>query len=815
MTALRFFERKSFVCVAMAVCFVARINRAEAEDVVTQPIRVFTGHTYFVGSVAFSPNGRYVLAGSDDNTAKLWDIVTGECIRTFTPSSIGCSPVFSVAFSPDGKCIITGGGADYTAKLWDVTTGSYIRTFIGHRGQVTSVAFSSDGTKVLTGSHDGTAKLWDTSTGICTRTFGHAWDVRSVAFSPDGNRVLIGGEEDAANGTAATAAKLWNATTGSCLRNFIVTGIVFSVSFSPDGTWVLTASYDCTINLGTVKLWDIATGACIRTFVGGYTYVKSVAFSPNGMYVLTGGDQVKLWDVATGACIRTFYITDSVGSVAFSPNGAYFVTGGGTGYNGIVKLWRTDASPPRPTVSAVEPAMPVATGAPQSFAICGANFDQNASVTLRCISSGEVFPNRTISSRSDTRITINPNFGNAAGKWSVEVINPGPVSSGEFNFSVKQGDVSVGSVAGDLQLRLPFPDGAEYQVTQGYVGISHTGYQVDFGTGLGKPVVAVAKGTVFAVGDYSGNCWPPNGPCPSENAKAGLYVKLKHPGRTSFWYSDYFHLSRQAVKLNDPVEQGQIIGYTGNTGYSSAAHLHFEMRNSADVGVRPVPMNGIVVSAGVATITDFVEGERYRAFSSAVQNGSFADGLLDYWTTGGTGDIEVVEDSTLPGRCWARFLVHSTVALSQVVSTPLDRFEVSFDYRFNTTSGFLSVVLDSVVLGTIEAPATLSGNFATTKFVVIDPSLRNLQNAVLEFQFSGPAGSEILAGNIMLSPMHLSGDANNDCKVDILDLIFIRNRLNQDVSTGDNINADVNQDGKINILDLIFVRSKLGTKCSQ
>jgi len=806
MIVLKFFERKSFVCVALVACFAARPSQAGAEDVVTQPVRTFVGHiagyTRSITSVAFSSDGTRLLTGSWDRTAKLWDVATGSCIRTF----IGhISSVMSVAFSPDGTRILTGSldGMGGIAKLWDVATGVCIRTYSEHTDMVSSVAFSPDGACVLTGSDDGTAKLWDVATGSCIRTFaGHAGGIWSVAFSPDGTHVLTGGND--------WEAKIWDVATGSCIRTFIGhASYVSSVAFSPDRPQVLTGSYD-----DTAKIWDVATGSCIRTFIGHTASIHSVTFSPDGTKVLTGSSDpiVKLWDAETGECIRTFQGGRWINSVAFSPNGTCFVAGGG---DSTAKLWRTDASSPRPTVSWVAPAIPVATGTSQPFAICGANFDQNANVTLRCISSGEVFPNQTISSRSDTRITINPNFGTTAGEWSVEVINPGPVSSGEFNFSVKQAGVSIGSVDGDLQLRLPFPDGAEYQVTQGYIGISHTGYQVDFGTGFGKPVVAVAKGVVFEVGDYSGNCYP-TGDCPEPKTKtqSGIYVKLKHQGRTLSWYSSYLHFSRRVVNQNDSVEQGQIIGYTGNTGYSDGAHLHFHMRNAADVGVRPVPMNGIAVSTGATTITDFVKDEHYRAISSSVQNGSFADGLLNYWTSG-SGDFEVIRDPTWPDRCWVRFIAHSTATLSQTVSTPLDRFEVSFDCQFNTTSGSLAVVLDSVVLGTIEAPTALSGNFTTSKFTVTDPSLRNLQNVVLEFQFSGPAGSEILAGNIMLSPVQLSGDANDDCKVDILDLIFIRNRLNQDPSTGNNWNADLNQDGKINILDLIFVRNKLGTKCSQ
>jgi len=99
--------------------------------------------------------------------------------------------VFSVAFSPDGGRVLSGG--DTTLKLWDTATGALIRTFEGHSDMVSSVAFSPDGARVLSGSWDKTIKQWDVATGVLIRTFeGHSEGVRSVAFSPAGGRVLSG-----------------------------------------------------------------------------------------------------------------------------------------------------------------------------------------------------------------------------------------------------------------------------------------------------------------------------------------------------------------------------------------------------------------------------------------------------------------------------------------------------------------------------------------------------------------------------------------------------------------------------------------------
>ena len=149
------------------------------------------------------------------------------------------------------------GQQDKTLKLWDAASGQLIRTFEGHSGGVVSVAFSPDGTRVLSGSGDKTLKLWEAASGQLVRTFeGHSGWVYSVAFSPDGTRVLSGSEDK--------TLKLWDAASGQLIRTFEGhSGWVSSVAFSPDGTRVLSGSFD-----GTLKLWEAASGQLIRTFEG-------------------------------------------------------------------------------------------------------------------------------------------------------------------------------------------------------------------------------------------------------------------------------------------------------------------------------------------------------------------------------------------------------------------------------------------------------------------------------------------------------------------------------------------------------------------
>ncbi len=291
-----------------------------------QILRVFRGHTGSVRSVAFSPDGKFVLTGSADTTAMLWKIDTGRPVQVFAGHT---DWVRSVAFSPDGKSVLTGSD-DNTAQLWDANNGDIKQIFKGHTDSVTSVTFSPDGRYILTGSGDKTAQLWDVSSGLSLRTFrGHTSSIYGVAFSPDGRYVLAGGYD----GTA----RLWDSASTDLLRLYDVGRSVLSVAFSPDGKSVLTGSGG-----GAVQLWDVNTAQSQQIFQGHNSDVNSVAFSPDGRYILTGSSDytARLWDASAagrGQNLRTYSgHTDFVRSVAFSPDGRYALVGGD---NYAAQLW--------------------------------------------------------------------------------------------------------------------------------------------------------------------------------------------------------------------------------------------------------------------------------------------------------------------------------------------------------------------------------------------------------------------------------------------------------------------------------------------
>jgi eukaryotic-like serine/threonine-protein kinase len=204
-----------------------------------------------VWAVAFSPDGRTILIGTEKGRAEFWDLAT----RQKRPGPLRHEKaVYAVAYSPDGRTVLTG-SEDMTARLWDAATHLPLGDALAHQGTVYAVAFQPpDGQVVLTGSDDATARLWQTATG---RPVGeplqHPARVLSVAFSPDG-RIM-------ATGCGDGAARLWDAATGHPIGcPLLHHGPVRAVAFGPrpresaatTAGWILiTGSEDM-----TARVWD-------------------------------------------------------------------------------------------------------------------------------------------------------------------------------------------------------------------------------------------------------------------------------------------------------------------------------------------------------------------------------------------------------------------------------------------------------------------------------------------------------------------------------------------------------------------------------
>ena len=287
-------------------------------------------------SVAFSPDSKSVVVGTGSGeTPKLLDVATGRELRPLARKVLPMSPQTfaflrgpasivagsdSVAFSPDGKSVVAGSHYG-TLNLWDVASGRTLRTFVDDGAQVTSVAFSPDGKILVSGSETPwdekyTVKIWSVASGKKLHAMmGHGGTVHSIAISPDGKNVVSGSQDN--------TVKLWNLSSGRELRSFKGhKSAVASVALSPDGKTVVSGSLD-----KTLILWDVSTGRQLHTFTGHENEVKSVAFSLDGKTVLSSSldKTVKLWRVSDGALLATLTNFSDGRWAVTSPDGRFDV----------------------------------------------------------------------------------------------------------------------------------------------------------------------------------------------------------------------------------------------------------------------------------------------------------------------------------------------------------------------------------------------------------------------------------------------------------------------------------------------------------
>jgi WD40 repeat protein/serine/threonine protein kinase len=262
-------------------------------DAATGRVRVqFRGDAAVVFGLAWQPDGqRIASAGSDGRrpTVKVWDARTGELVFQL-PSG----PEYTaVAFSPDGKYLVTG-RVNGAVQVWDARTGDEVGRLATLDGEIRAVVFSPDGKHLATASPPGQVKLWDAmrlnekQEARLTLSAQAPKPSVNVAFSPDGRRLATGGERN--------TVKIWDVQTGQPLLPLLWghSGEVYSVAFSPDGRWVASGGED-----GSVKVWDSHTGEAARTFRGHTGLVISVAFSRDGLRLLSGSRDttVKVWDL--------------------------------------------------------------------------------------------------------------------------------------------------------------------------------------------------------------------------------------------------------------------------------------------------------------------------------------------------------------------------------------------------------------------------------------------------------------------------------------------------------------------------------------
>ncbi len=280
---------------------------------------------------ASSADGRHLVTALAETgparALQIRDATTGKVTRTVTVEGEGG---LAAALAPDGKLLAAGTAGDGPERtavgLWDLSTGERVRTFGRHEGWVSSLAFSPDGRVLAAGCWGGAIHLWDTASGRELRAWkGQPGLVLRLRFSPDGTLLASTSNQGRDNDDPCRAVELWSVETGKPVRSFKGhTGKVWGFAFSPDGQSLASASFD-----GTVKVWEVAADP--ERFVSDPAPEEShpLAFSPTGERLArANGRTVYVHDARTG---EEIFRVDHLGRVlAFSPDGGRLVSVAGS-----------------------------------------------------------------------------------------------------------------------------------------------------------------------------------------------------------------------------------------------------------------------------------------------------------------------------------------------------------------------------------------------------------------------------------------------------------------------------------------------------
>lgn len=293
----------------------------------------YRGHKNRIPTVAWSPNGKYIVSGSLDKTAQVWASSPSEHFQPYIYRGHAAG-VLAVTWSPDSNRIASG-SQDKTVQVWDALNGGNVVTYTGHSDVVNSVAWSPDGKYIASGSADNTVRVWEVATGQQMYVYrGQRDSINSIVWSPDSQRI--------ASGSTDKTVQIIDAITGNHTYTFRGhTGLVSSVSWSPDGKYIASGSWD-----KTVQVWNVTSGAVLYTYEG-YNVkaavnpakgvlpdlIFAVAWSPNGKRIAAitqvyCGDICAVmlgWDAYTQKNF-TFWVDQPALAMAWSPDSTRLVS---------------------------------------------------------------------------------------------------------------------------------------------------------------------------------------------------------------------------------------------------------------------------------------------------------------------------------------------------------------------------------------------------------------------------------------------------------------------------------------------------------
>jgi WD40 repeat protein len=240
-------------------------------------------HSRAVTALAVLPGGEHVLSSARDKTIRLWELATGDEVRSFTGHE---DWVTCLTIAPDGRTAISGSD-DRTIRHWDLGSGRQMLRISGHDRAVTAVAMTQDKRYVVSASEDGTIRIWDLSTekqvDVIGRNDKRIW---ALALCPDGRTLVTGDDDD---------VRIWDIKSRAVLGGLEGhSRAVTCISTSPDGRKAVSGSRD-----GSICVWDLEKRTLLRTLLGHEGKVFAVAVHPDGTSVLSGSDDgtMRIWNL--------------------------------------------------------------------------------------------------------------------------------------------------------------------------------------------------------------------------------------------------------------------------------------------------------------------------------------------------------------------------------------------------------------------------------------------------------------------------------------------------------------------------------------
>jgi WD40 repeat protein len=338
------------------------------EIVSGQNILNIKAHEGITIGLTFTPDSKQLISSSFDRHIKTWDVESGVCLRDWNSSM----PCYRIALSNNGKMIASGSECG-NILVWDVETGEIIKTLVGHTLTSMDVAFHPQDLLLASSSCDTSIKLWDLTTGECIRTLAeHTQFAFSVNFNPLGDQLV--------SSSFDTSIKIWDVASGLCLQTMQEhSRATVEAFFSPDGRQIISASQDLTLRIweqlqcniwqctkvlsghrnniwsialdskgrklasgdlnGVLKIWDMKSLQCSRTLLSESRAFRALAFHPTGDLLVSSREdrQIYLWNINNGNCLsKTTAHQMAVWKITFLSEGQLLAS---CSMDGTIKLW--------------------------------------------------------------------------------------------------------------------------------------------------------------------------------------------------------------------------------------------------------------------------------------------------------------------------------------------------------------------------------------------------------------------------------------------------------------------------------------------